>query len=86
MRNSKMRNSERTDDMMLLNIHKTGSSWTKTAAYHIGKVDETCTLCGTDKEMDEHIWFCSKLIGDRKDVDPDLVDMDPIVFIVAMRQ
>ena len=63
--------------MMVLNITRTGSTWTKQAAYKAGQAEsEACELCG-EKEGPDHFWTCSALKEDREEADKELAELNP---------
>ena len=51
------------DDLMMLNLVRTGSLWTKNTTYWTGKVDDmTCSVCNDEEETAEHIiWRCHQM-------------------------
>ena len=66
------------DDLMMLNLVRTGSLWAKSTAYWTGKVDElTCSVCNEEEETAEHIiWRCKPLDERRKEVDSILAGIN----------
>ena len=70
---------------MILNLTRTGSTWTKVAAYKAGQVeDENCILCGK-REKSDHMWECEELKEERRDADKDLAELDPEKLHPAIR-
>ena len=56
------------EDLLILNMMRTGSAWNRAAAYWAGQNDnQECLLCGK-KESYDHIWSCKVLEHPRKDV------------------
>ena len=71
---------------MLLSVVRTGSAWTRTAAYWAGQAESTeCELCGQEEKSD-HIWTCPKLEGKRRELDVDLAELDPKMLPAPVRQ
>ena len=66
------------DDLMMLNLVRTGSLWTKSTECWTGKVDElTCSVCNEEEETAEHIiWRCKPLGERRKEVDSMLIGIN----------
>ena len=74
------------DDLMILDIVRTGSSWTKIAAYKTGKAeDELCELCGEQREESDHFWTCPALHEERMKADPIIAGIPPEAFPIAVR-
>ena len=74
------------DDLMILDTVRTGSSWTKVAAYKTGKTDdEACDLCGDPREESDHFWTCSALHEERIKADPEIAGIPPEVFPIPIR-
>ena len=65
------------EDMMILNVERTGSAWTKKAAYEAGQaLNDLCELCGY-KEDAGHIWTCEALKTDREEADKEIAAINP---------
>ena len=66
------------EDLMQLNLVRTGSLWTKSTAYWTGRDDEkTCSICQEEAETAEHIiWRCKPLAKKRKEADSILAGID----------
>ncbi len=65
------------EDMMILNVERTGSTWIKKAAYEAGKTEnDLCDLCGK-KEGADHLWICEALKKEREDADNELATINP---------
>ncbi len=65
------------EDMMILNVERSGSTWTKTAAYEAGQTEtDLCDICGK-KAGPGHIWLCEALKEDRDNADKELAALDP---------
>ena len=70
---------------MILNITRTGSTWTRVASYKAGlEENPNCVLCGKREESD-HMWACEELEKDRKEVDEDLVAINPDILHAAIK-
>ena len=66
------------EDLMQLNLVRTGSLWTKITAYWAGRDDEkTCSICQEEDETAEHIiWRCKPFTKKRKEADSILAGID----------
>ena len=67
------------EDKTLLNIVRSGSTWTANTAYWANHTDTTmCRRCGKEKETAEHIhWYCTALQKQRADADKALGCCNP---------
>ena len=75
-----------SEDLMMLDIVRTGSSWTKVAAYKTGNADdETCDLCGEHREEPDHFWTCSALQEARMEADSLIAGIPPQALPIAVR-
>ena len=64
------------EDLLILNVHRTGSSWNRSAAYWAGQCnDQRCPLCMDNEEYD-HIFTCKALEAERVKADPQLAMID----------
>ena len=71
---------------MILNLTRTGSNWTRTAAYKAGQAeDDRCTLCG-EKEEADHMWVCDALCEDRKEADKEISEINSKRLHPAIKQ
>ena len=58
------------EDLLVLDMVRTGSSPTKVAAYKAGQAaSPLCILCGKHNEDTDHFWYCEKLEVARKEAD-----------------
>jgi hypothetical protein len=74
------------NDLMILNMERTCSTWNKTAAYHAGQSEtKACELCGKDEKA-AHFWTCASLEGIRKEADPEIANLDPEALPAALKQ
>ena len=76
------------NDLMLLNMERTCSTWNKTAAYHAGQSEtKACELCGKD-ERAGHLWTCSHegMKKVRKNADEEIASLDPEALPAALKQ
>ena len=66
------------EDLMQLNLVRTGSLWTKSTAYWTGRDEEkTCSICQEEAETAEHIiWRCKPLAKKRREADSILASID----------
>ena len=66
------------EELLCLNITRSGSTWTRTAAYWAGQADDRlCQLCGEADETSDHFWWCAALKVARETADGELSKMDP---------
>ena len=66
------------EDKMTLNIMRTGSTWTRVATFLTGKTDDRmCQLCLQEEETADHVWRCRCLKEKAKELDKELVEIDP---------
>ena len=73
------------NDYLILNLTRTGSNWTKTAAYKAGQADnDECSLCGK-REGSDHMWVCEALQKEREEADKELAALDPQHLHPAIR-
>ena len=64
------------DEKLTLKFLRTGSTWTRTAAYWSGKVDDDiCQLCVVAEETADHLWKSCKLKEKAKEIDKYLAEM-----------
>ena len=66
------------EDLMQLNLVRTGSLWTKSSSYWTGRDEEKmCSVCMEEEETSEHIiWRCRPLQNKRKEADSILASID----------
>ena len=70
---------------MILNLTRTGSNWTRTAARRAGQAEsDKCILCGR-KEDSGHMWHCEALRTEREEADHALPSLDPHQLHPAIR-
>ena len=68
------------EDMMILNVERTGSTWTKKAAHEAGQSEnDLCDLCGR-KEGADHLWTCEALKKEREEADEELLQSIQITY------
>ena len=73
------------DDYTILNITRTGSTWTRVAAYKAGQEDNpNCRLCG-EREESDHMWTCTELKEDRQAADEELAALNPEILHAAIK-
>ena len=72
---------------MVLNIIRTGSTWTSSSSFWAGRKDTNlCRLCGEEKETVEHIlWYCKCLKEARLNADKQLAECNPDIFPTAAK-
>ena len=74
------------NDLMILNMERTCSTWNKTAAYKAGQSQtKSCELCGKDEKAG-HLWSCAVLADIRKDADPEIAGLDQEALPAALKQ
>ena len=63
---------------MLLDIVRTGSASSRTAAYWAGQVDDkTCQLCMEEDNAPEPMWTCKALEKARREANVEIANVDP---------
>ena len=74
------------EDRLKLDIVRTGSTWTRTAAYWAGQVDDkVCQLCLEDEEDANHFWKCKSLKKARREADEELEEINPEIIPPSLR-
>ena len=74
-------------DRTLLDITRTGSSWTRVAAYWAGQVDDKiCQNCLEGEEDANHFWSCEALTAAREEADKDLAELNPDTLPAPIKQ
>ena len=59
------------DDRLIMDITRTGSTWTRSAAYWAGQAeDKRCQICMEADESADHFWICKGLKEAREEADP----------------
>ena len=75
------------EDRTLLDITRTGSSWTRVAAYGAGQVeDKTCQNCFEAEEDANRFWACKALNTAREKAGKELAELDPNISPASVRQ
>ena len=75
------------DERMNLDIARTGSSWTRVAAYWAGQADDkVCQMCMEDEENAGHFWKCKKLEEARREADKELAEINPDILPHPVKQ
>ena len=60
----------------MLNVVRTGSTWTTEAAYWAGQAeDQLCEVCN-EKELSDHIWTYKALADKRRQTDVELAEIN----------
>ena len=74
------------NDLMILDMERTCSTWNRTAAYKAGQSQtKQCDLCGQD-ERAGHLWVCKGLEEERKEADKEIADLDAEALPAAIKQ
>ena len=74
------------EDKMILDITRTGSTWSRTKAYWAGQLDDKlCTLCGEEDDSPDHFWCCKALESARKEADKVLAKLNPKAMPMSIK-